>query len=480
MKTRLLITACVLLSISSYAQTNDAKIKEVENNLEQGVQITGTPHHKIMDRMAFYHVKGLSVAVIKDHKLLWAKAYGFADDSLKIPATVDTRFQAASVSKSLNAVGVLKLVQQKKLDLYADINTNLKSWKFPYDSLSKGKKINTANLLSHTAGLTVHGFGGYVPGDSLPSIPQILDGQKPANSKPVRSMYEPGKKYEYSGGGVTISQLELMDITQKPYADYMSKEVLLPLGMSNSSYQQPSAVKAALLAHGYNYDAKEIKGSYHIYPEQAAAGLWTKPTDLAKYIIEMQNAYEGRSSKVLKQETVKLMFTPYQNKNYALGVFIDSLKGTAYFQHSGANEGFRSQYYGSLQGGNGVVVMVNSDNGNIIPEIVNSVSKAYGFNGLYTAVVKPSIDVPVTTMQKYLGEYQIGPKFTLTITQEGNNLYARGTGQEAFKLYAKSETVFFPLEFNAEIEFQKDDAGAIKQLTVSMPGAPNQIAKKIK
>lgn len=334
--------------------------------------------------MAHYRVKGVTVAVIHDYKIVLAKGYGYADDSSKIPVTTQTLFQAASISKSLNAIGLLKLVQEHKLDLYTDINQYLTSWKFPYDARSKGKKITVIQLLSHTAGLNVHGFPGYERGAGIPSLVQILDGRPPANSPAIRSEFEPGLKSMYSGGGITLSQQIVMDITHEPYAQYMDERVLKPLGMNSSSYEQPySSIDPTLLATAYDAGGKEIPGKYHIYPEQAAAGLWTNPTDLAQYIIETQLALEGRSGKVLDQELTKLRLTPYLKDNFALGVFINDFNGIRYFGHSGGNEGFRSQYYGSLEGGDGVVVMVNSDNGGIIPEIVNSLAKIYHLKGLY-------------------------------------------------------------------------------------------------
>jgi CubicO group peptidase (beta-lactamase class C family) len=250
---------------------------------------------------------GVSIAVIRDYKIAWAKGYGMADTVSKKPVTVQTLFQAASVSKSLNALGVLKLAQDKKIDLYADINNYLITWKFPYDTVSNGKKISVAELLSHTAGLTVHGFAGYAFGDSIPTMPEILDGKHPANSAAVRSMMEPGLRSEYSGGGITISQLLLMDVTKQRYDLYMRQQVLEPLGMTGSFYEQPPAKnKENYLSTGYQANGVEIKGKYHIYPEQAAAGLWTNPTDLAKYIIETQLSLQGKSNKVLNQEMMKL------------------------------------------------------------------------------------------------------------------------------------------------------------------------------
>jgi len=302
------LTLLLFIRITVYAQNNTQdKISQVENNLVGNVQIEGEKPWNLLNRMAFYKIPGLSIAVIQNYKIAWAKGYGFANDSSKTPVTTKTLFQAASISKSLNSLGVLKLVQEKKLDLNTDINVYLKSWHFPYDSLSKGKKITIANLLSHSAGLNVHGFGGYERGTPLPTIVQVLNGEKPANSPAIKSMFEPGKRYEYSGGGTTITQMIVMDITHIPYADYMKKEVLTPLGMTSSTYAQPPRdVNQNLLTVAYNPDGKPIKGNYHIYPEQAAAGLWTNPTDLSKYIIETQLAYEGKSAKVLNQETTKI------------------------------------------------------------------------------------------------------------------------------------------------------------------------------
>ncbi|HWZ34893.1 MAG TPA: serine hydrolase, partial [Mucilaginibacter sp.] len=394
------------------------------------IQTKGDTPLTMQQRMAYYKVHAVSVAVINNYKLEWAKAYGYADDSLKKRATTHTLFQAGSVSKSLNAVGVLKMVQGEKIDLYTDINNYLSSWKFPYDSLSKNRKITVANLLSHTAGLNLHGFWGYEKDKPIPSIVQVLNGEKPANSSAVISMFEPGLRYEYSGGGVTISQLILMDVTHQAYDNYMYNSVLKPMGMTASSYTQPPVDTRGLLATGYDARGNEIKGKYHIYPEQAAAGLWTNPTDLAKYIIETQLSLQGKSNKVLNQQMTKLMLTPYIDKSAALGVFIDELSGEKYFQHAGSDVGFLTKYYGSMDGGNGVVVMVNSDNGGIINEIINSVANVYQFKGLNRSSVKETVSVPEDLLRQYTGKYQLAPNFVLTISCEGSRIYGQATGQE--------------------------------------------------
>ncbi|MDP9042442.1 MAG: serine hydrolase, partial [Bacteroidota bacterium] len=247
-------------------------------------------------------------------------------------------------------------------------------------------------------------------------------------------------------------------------------EVLRPLGMNGSSYEQPNRGNPVLLATGYNMNGEEIRGKYHLYPEEAAAGLWTNPTDLGKYIIETQLAYEGRSAKVLNQQMTQLRLTPYGNEHAALGVFLDNLDSTKYFQHGGANEGFRCQYFGSLSGGNGLVIMVNSDNGAIIAEIVNSIAKVYHMKGLFRSIIRKKISVDSTVLQQYVGSYSFSSQATVTVTREGSNLFVQLTGQPKFQIYPESKTKFFLTVVDAEIEFIRDDTGQISKAILYQNG----------
>jgi CubicO group peptidase (beta-lactamase class C family) len=215
----LFITVWVCTSGLLFAQTNYSpetlqKIREVEQNIVGNTIINDNPPSTIAARMAKYNVKGMSIAVIHNYKIEWAKGYGWADEAEKRPVTPETLFEPGSISKSLNAVGILKLAQDKKVDLYTDINTYLTSWQFPYDSLSKGKKITLAQILSHNAGLSTHGFPGHNINGAIPTVFEVLDGKKPAVTPAVRSMFEPDLKFEYSGGGTTISQVLLTDVTK--------------------------------------------------------------------------------------------------------------------------------------------------------------------------------------------------------------------------------------------------------------------------
>jgi CubicO group peptidase (beta-lactamase class C family) len=451
---------CITAQPISSSSEVEGRIKQVENSLMSWVQTQDTLKWSLNQRMTFYNIHGLSLAVINNYSIDWAKGYGWADISEHRLVTPQTLFQAASLSKSLNSVGVLKLVQDKKLDLFTDINQYLKTWKFPYDSLSKNKKITVAQLLSHTAGLTVHGFPGYSEGDVLPSLPDILDGKKPANTVAVRSQFEPGLRAEYSGGGVIISQLIVMDITNRPYDEYMWQNVLKPIGMTNSFYTQPPPLnKKQLLATAYRTDGKKVEGNYHIYPEQAAAGLWTNPTDLCNYIIDTQLSYQGKNNKVLSPGMTKLRLTPYLNGSSALGVFIENRGSAKYFQHSGSNEGFTCAYYGSIDDGKGVVIMLNSDNGAILDEIANGVASVYNWKDFYNPVIKKVISVQDTILSSYVGKYLLNGD-SIIISKENNQLNLN-VRKMLWKIYFTTNVDFFVSEFKADLKFLKDSQGKV-------------------
>ena len=381
------ISFCLQAQDSLYVPETEERIRLVESSLAAWVKTVDQDKWTLKERMKSYNINGLSIAVIHNYQIEWARGYGYADVTEHRPVTAGTLFQAASISKSLNGIGILKLVQDKKLDLNADINNYLASWKFPYDTTSKGRIITLANLLSHTGGLSVSGFPGYEKEDRIPTLPQILDGTAPANTGAVGSVQEPGKGILYSGGGITISQLIISDVTKQPYDEFMQKNVLEPLNMTCSSFTQPPPAEfEKFLAAGYLVDGTEINGKHHIYPEQAAAGLWTTPSDLCRYIIDTQLALHGKSSKVLTPEMTRLRLTPVM-EDAALGTWVNSrVTGSyKYFNHNGGNAGFCCTAIGCENSGDGVVIMTNTNfnNHGILEEIANSVATVYQWKDYY-------------------------------------------------------------------------------------------------
>jgi CubicO group peptidase (beta-lactamase class C family) len=262
------------------------------------VLVKGAKAWTIEERLRHHQAPGVSIAVIKNFKVEWAGGYGVRDAETREPVTTETLFQAGSISKPVAAMAALKKVEQGRLALDEDVNLKLVSWKLPENELTAKRKVTLANLLSHTAGLTVHGFPGYAADEPLPNVAQVLDGAAPANTAPVRVDLEPGTRFRYSGGGTTIAQLMLTDTERKPFPEIARETVLAPLGMTDSTYEQPlPPARARRAAAGHHADGRPVPGKFHVYPEMAAAGLWTTPTDLARFGIEVQLSLQGKSNR---------------------------------------------------------------------------------------------------------------------------------------------------------------------------------------
>jgi CubicO group peptidase (beta-lactamase class C family) len=440
---------------------NTNRIQEVENSLSPLVRLEGEALWTLEERMKHHHVPGLSIAVIDDYEIAWAKAYGYADAKEQTPVTTETVFQAASISKTINAVGLLKLVEKGRLDLTSDINDHLTSWQFPYEEETAGKTITLEHLLSHTAGLSTSGFKGYRNGKKLPGTRQIIDGEKPANSDPVRSIHTPGEQFSYSGGGITITQLLVEDISESSYGDYIHKVILQPLEMKNSFYGSPEDRKSVSWAKAHWADGKPLKGGFHLYPESAAAGLWTTPTDLARFIIALQKTMAGKSDILLSRESVQRMISPVVEEPIpvGLGVFLDDKKGNLYFQHSGSNEGFRCQFYGSVNDGKGVVVMVNSENFGIVGEVVRSVASVYNWENFYNATARKITSVTEEEIIPLTGTYELESGKQFSIENEQEQLFLVSSNGNRFPLYPESNRFFFLRVADQQFEFVEEEGG---------------------
>jgi len=331
----------------------------------------------IIRSMKLYGVPSVSIAVIQHGKIAWAKAYGMADETTKRAADTNTIYQVASMSKSLNAYCIMRLVQEGRLSLDTDIRQYLHSWIFPDNTFSKNARLTIRSLLSHTAGLGVHGFKGYLHTETIPTINEMLNGTAPANSGKIEAILEPGTKVEYSGGGTLITRKILQDNIAQNYDSLLENYVLRPLGMIKSSFSQPLTAQYTNFAAAYDENRKEIPGKYYIYPELSPDGLWATAADYARFIISVQHSIAGQQPALLNKQTISTMLTPVL-ENAALGFFITSKGAQKYFGHSGANNGFRSAYNGSFTSGDGAVVLTNSDNGgNLAGDIIRKIASIY-------------------------------------------------------------------------------------------------------
>jgi CubicO group peptidase (beta-lactamase class C family) len=337
-----------------------------------------TVNDVVAAEMKEHHITGVSLAVIENGKITKAKGYGFTEENATTPVTTSTLFQAGSVSKPVAAFGALRLVEDRRLSLDEDVNRWLKNWKVPENDFTKDEKVTLRRILSHSAGLTVHGFPGYVVGAPMPTLVEILDGSKPANTAAIRVDVVPGSTSRYSGGGYTVMQQMMIDVTGKPFPELMRQTVLTPLRMAASTYEQPlPKERGAAAATGYYADGKQVEGKWHLYPEMAAAGLWTTASDLARFAIAIQQALAGKSNPVISQSMTRQMLT-VQKGNSGLGLGLDGSGKTLRFSHGGRDEGFDTFMMAYAESGQGVVIMINAnDNSGAVNRIVDAVSREY-------------------------------------------------------------------------------------------------------
>ncbi len=435
------------------------RISRIENGLQSNIQIqygdsVSIQYYNIEERMKELGIPGVSIAVMNNGVIEWAKGYGMADSYENREVTTETLFQAGSISKPIAATRILQLAEKDKINLDSNVNDYLSSWKLPDNEFTEKEKVTTRRLMTHSAGLTVHGFPGYSKSDTIPSIVDILNGK--GNTGPVRVFRKPGERWKYSGGGYTIMQLIITDLEQKKFPEIMQEHVLDPFGMTSSTYANPLPKKYHdLAATGYYNDQTAVKGKWHTYPEMAAAGLWTTPSQLVLWAKEVQQILQTQKDGLLKTQTVNEMLTEHRG-NQGLGPYV--LKHT--FGHGGADEGFRADLMAWKDIPISVAIMSNSDNGSsIFREIFLSLAKEYDL-----PEVKPRIrtfnEQSSKQLARFVGEYRFPKNGDAKIIVKDNGLEFTGKiFSRAIFLLPETDSVFFNKRSGTYYEFLfKEDA----------------------
>ena len=466
------------------ANQTQQRIARVESGLRFPRTIKGRQvvRMRLDDRMRHLKVPGVSIAVVDSFRIAWARGYGVLEAGGASPVNSETLFQAASISKPVAALAALRLVQEGRLDLDEDVNLKMTSWKVPGNAFTVGKPVTLRRLLSHSAGLTVHGFMGYVSNTTVPTVLQVLDGQSPANSGAIRVDTMPGVLWRYSGGGYTVMQQLLVDVTRRSFPDLMRTEVLQPLAMTRSTYEQPLPQHlTGNTASAHNPQGAVIKGKWYTQPEMAAAGLWTSPSDLARYAIEVQLSAAGKSNRVLKQPMAAQMLTR-QTGTWGLGPSLDGEGPNASFSHGGANQGFRVFFTAFNERGQGAVVMTNSDAGSpLLSEIVRAIAEEYDWP-TPRIVEKAVVEVKADKLTPLAGRYslEVAPSTFINITVEGGRVFAELIGQFKSEIYAESETRFFAVDHEIDFAFSPTVRGKSAGVVISTGSSGNYKAKRVK
>jgi CubicO group peptidase (beta-lactamase class C family) len=427
---------------------------------------------RLVARMAEHRVPGLALALIADGEIAIERALGVKEAGRTDPVTSTTRFQACSISKPVTVLAMLRLAEEGTLDLDADVNDVLTSWRVP-PSAAWQPRVTIRQIASHSAGLTVGGFPGYRRGTPLPTLTQILTGSSPANTEGIRVDTLPGVEFRYAGGGTTVLQQVLEDVTRRPFPAFMRELVLGPLGMSCSGFTQPLPAELhdeAATAHGT--DGTPVEGRWHVYPELAAAGLWTTPYDLARYAIAVQAAAAGAPGAILGSELTASMLTPQVQSTsrlggldrLGLGLFLGGPEAV-WFGHSGGNEGFRCHLLAHRDAGCGLVVMTNGDRGHVlIGDLLDDVAHVMGWPD-YVIAERDGDAEPSIAPDSFTGVYELRPGALIEVALRGDDLLVAALGQPAIRFLRAGEAEFASFAVETSLGFELVD-GRVEALVV--------------
>jgi len=413
-------------------------------------------------RMAHYAVPGVALALIADSEIATEAAHGTKEAGGADPVTPVTRFQACSISKPVAVLGMLRLVEQGVVDLDADVNDMLTSWRVPPNA-SWQPRVTLRQIASHSAGLTVGGFPGYARGGPLPTLTEILTGSAPANTAGIRVDTLPDVEFRYAGGGTMVLQQVLEDATGRPFAELMRELVLEPLGMSRSGYTQPLPDELhgeAATAHGA--DGMPVEGGWHVYPELAAAGLWTTPGDLARFAIGVQSAAAGDPDALLGPALGAAMLTRHAGPAIRLGgldsVGLGLFLGGPWFGHSGGNEGFRCHLIAHRDAGCGLAVMTNADRGHeLVAEILDAVAHEMDWPDWEEASPRTEDDGPPIALDAVIGAYEVRPGVVIEVARNSDELQLTLSGQPPIRFLRMSESDFGSFSVETTVAFDDGD-----------------------
>jgi CubicO group peptidase (beta-lactamase class C family) len=418
-----------------------------------------------------YSVPGTAVGVIRNGKVVLERGFGSADKEADRPVGVGTAFNIGSISKTVASWGVMALVEEGEIDLDAPVSNYLSRWQLP-ESEYDHDKVTMRRLLSHTAGLSVHGYRGFSPDVLLPTVEESLSGAR-NGAGAVHVAHEPGSKWQYSGGGYTLAQLIVEEVTGRPFAEYMETKVLEPLGMKSSSYVWDDEIDR-IAATPYDDAGDPIPGPR--FTAMAAASLQTTLGDFLQFVL----ASMGGENQVLKPATVESMQQAVlPADDYGIGYDIEEHAGLVMVGHGGSNDGWMARFKVVPATGDGIVVMTNGSNGGLILDAV--FCEWWGSVAGEPCSEKP--ELPVEVAEKFLtrteGRYQVPGGNLLEFRVESGRLFViLPNGFRAVAL-ARSETEFFTGAIRGSFQFVIDDEGKATELIVRQGDQPGQTAPRI-
>jgi CubicO group peptidase (beta-lactamase class C family) len=332
----------------------------------------------VRDQMRKKAIPGVSIAVVDEGQLVWAQGFGWRDVGHRLPVDTETQFQAGSISKPVTALGVLQLAASGTIALDTDVNSALRDWQL--HSKYTNSRVTIRLLLCHRGGTSPHGFKGFGELRDPPSLREILRKRYFLNG-PVKVVEPPGEKFRYSGGGYCVVQQAIEDVTGEPFETVMGERLLGPLSMNRSHFRQPPPEQEATnCAGGYGWmKALAYRGRWGVFPQKAAAGLWTTPVDLARLIVAVQEAQSGASDWPISQTMAEEFLKPHFDEWMGLGVFLEGQGPQRRFFHGGQNPGYAAHFFAGVSNGRGCVIMTNTHKSCVGP-IHEAIVREFGWS----------------------------------------------------------------------------------------------------
>ncbi len=458
-----LAAAALIMTAAACGKTGPAearKIKAVEKGLLRSVYLKGLPAEKLNleERMAFYRIPAVSIAVIDKKELAWARAYGERDNQVHQPATTESLFQAGAFSQMIAAAVVSSLAEQGRISLDDDAGARMTSWRFPSEFEPAEPHLDLRSLLAHGSGLSDQILPGYAHDEPIPSLPQVLDGAKPAANGPlwVPPAAAAPVRTRYSEAGYVVLETYLNDRTGKPFEQLARELVLEPAGLAGSAFDVPlpDALRSKA-ASGHLREGRPVSGLWKNYPEKAAKGMWTTPSEFALVLLDLLRSAESGEGKILPPAAARTMLGRWL-ESFGPGFLVEGSGDDIQFLARGKTHGFACYFVLYPVRGQGAVIMTNSDNGfTLIDEILCALSEVYAWPG-YKPAEKQVLRLDPETYQSFTGRYEVGPNYFLDVSWEDYYLVIQPTGQAATRFYAEGQTLFYSTDPYIRIQFLRD------------------------
>jgi len=441
-----------------------SRIKSLEKGLYRAVYFKGQRPEKLklLDRMAFYKVPGLSLAVMDNFRLEWAKIYGYKDIVQYQKLTPDTAFQVGDLSQPVSATVILCLVKENLLKLEEQLGPYfteiaLAGRKFkPSENIS----MSLASLLSHSAGFYPWTSSGYSRSSAVPDLAQVIRGEEPAQNYFIFRGFDPEAGVRFSDFNYVLLEKYLEDKTQKKLEELAKEKIFTRLSLNNTFFGLPVS---ADIASGHLREGPEVDGSWDRYPEQAARGLWSNPSDYLKFMVELIECAKGKKDGLLSTELARQMFSS-QSPGTGYGFRLEGEHERFKIYLKGKTNGYNSALlvYPSL--GQGVVIMTNSDNGGVlIDEILRGLSVIYDWPD-FKPEEKTLYRLDPSIYKQYSGRYQVNDSYFLDVSYEDYYLIVHPTGQSPTKFYVETQTIFFSVDPFIRIKFNFDERNQVTGL----------------